>query len=481
MPKGIPQEPSFFRHVGLLAGASAVGPLIAFAAVPVLTRLYDPMQFGVLGTFEATLAIALSFCTLRYHLAIAVPEDDADAAALVVASVAASALTSLLLAVLLHASTVYGGGRPPLDSIARLSWLLPIATFVSGSALALAGWHTRRRTLFQVAASRVTQGIVQVAVQITLGMLAVLNAGLVVGLVSARFSALAVLFGRTGLRQALRQVSRARLLAAAKQHRRLPLVSTGSAIVNIVGQQLSVLIIGVSFGVQAAGLYSLAFLVTVGPAHLVAQAIEQSFLSRIRDAERDARVPELADAVFRLLVAFTATPAIVFATVAPDAFTLAFGPDWAPAGEFARCLVPSVFAAIVGAHLPSLVVLRHWQRAEFLFNLLLAAARCGALLWGALAHDPLRAVAAYGAAGTVLTLGYSCALLVAEGLNVRAVMTRILRAVTAGLLVATCLLGIRSVLGTAVACFLGLLVVAAHVAFTARQAALPAFEHPATT
>jgi O-antigen/teichoic acid export membrane protein len=470
MHSGTPLAPSFFRHVGLLAGASAVGPLVAFAAYPALTRLYDPQQFGVLGAFEAVLAIALSFCTLRYHLAIPVPDDDADAAALVVASVAASGTISLMMVVLLLWGDAQGLGLPGLHSIADLSWLLALATFASGTALALAGWHTRRRTFGQVAASRVTQGVVQVAVQLTLGALAKLSPGLVVGLVAARLAATTVLGSRTGLRLALREVSWRRVVAAAKRHRRLPLVSTWSAIVNIVGQQASVLIVGVSFGVETAGLYSLAFLVTVGPAHLVSQAIEQSFASRIRDAERSAEVPALARAVFGSLVAFIAVPAATFVAVAPDVFTLAFGPSWTDAGEFARYLVPSAFAAVVGAHLPSLVVLRRWQRPELVFNVVLAVARCIALLWGHHAGNPLAAVVAYGVTGAGLTLTYSCALLIAEGVPAREVITSLLRhgGVAGG--IAAVLLVTHALAGAGAATFLGISVTLAHAVLTIRRA-----------
>lgn len=471
MQTGIPQAPSFFRHVGLLAGASAVGPLVAFAAYPALTRLYDPQQFGVLGAFEAVLAIALSFCTLRYHLAIPVPDDDADAAALVVASVAASGTISALMAILLLWADAQGLGLPGLHSIAHLSWVLPLATFASGTALALAGWHTRRRTFVRVAASRVTQGVVQVAVQLTLGALAKLNLGLVVGLVAARLAATTVLGSRTGLRLALQEVSWVRVVAAAKRHRRLPLVSTWSAIVNIVGQQASVLIVGVSFGVEAAGLYSLAFLVTVGPAHLVSQAIEQSFASRIRDAERNADVPALARDVFGSLVALVAVPAAAFAAVAPDVFTLAFGPSWTDAGEFARYLVPSAFAAVIGAHLPSIVVLRRWQRPELVFNVVLAVARCIALPWGHHAGDPLAAVVAYGLTGAGLVLTYSCALLIAEGVRAREVIASLLRHGGVAGVIAAVLLVTHALAGAGPAAGLGLAVVAAHIVLAARRRA----------
>ena len=68
-------------------------------------------------------------------------------------------------------------------------------------------------------------------------------------------------------------------------------------------------------------------------------------------------------------------------------------------------MVPSAFAAVIGAHLPSLVVLRRWQRAELAFNVVLAAVRCAALLWGHHAGDPLSAIVAYGVIGALLVVG----------------------------------------------------------------------------
>lgn len=480
MPNGIPQEPRFFRNVGLLAGASAMGPLVAFAAYPFLTRIFDPGQFGVLGLFEAVLAISLSFCTLRYHLAIPVADDDVDAASLVVVSIASSGAVAVLLAIVLHWTQDFAVSNLRLSSIRHLTWLLPIATFASGSALALAGWHTRRRAFARIAASRICQGLVQVSVQTGVGLMGMLQSGLAIGLVAARVAAGLVLCGRTDLGPPMRRVSWPNLVAATKRHRRLPLISSWSAIINILGQQLSVLIVGASFGVDAVGFYSLAFLVTVGPAHLVSQAIEQSFVARMRDAEREGRTAALAYSVYRSLVRMGTVPAIVFAALAPDLFSVAFGQTWSLAGEFARWLVPSVLAAIVGSHLPSLVVLRHWQRAELVFNVALASSRCVALLWAGIAVGPFAAVLAYGVTGAILTLGYSASLIVAEGARIRDVAVPLLKETVSGLAIGGVLLGVRAVLGDAgssTACAIGLVVVALHLALAiprrASVAAMP--------
>jgi hypothetical protein len=52
--------------------------VITGAAAPILTRRYEPKNFGVLTTFASILALLKVVSSLRYELAIAQPEDDDD-------------------------------------------------------------------------------------------------------------------------------------------------------------------------------------------------------------------------------------------------------------------------------------------------------------------------------------------------------------------------------------------------------------------
>jgi len=428
--------PSFLRHVSLLAGAAALGPLATLLAYPLLTRLYGPAAFGVLGLFEAVLAIALTVGTLRYHVAIPVVDDDADAAALLAVAIAGTSILSVVLAIVV---AVFG------DDIAAhlrtgvsraILWLLPAATLAGGIALAFGAWRLRRREFARFAAGRVTQGLVQAAAQIACGLAGLGAAGLALGLVAGRAIALSVLARHPDIASLSDHLTRRRIAAVAHLHRRLPLVSSWAAIVNVLGLQASIFIVASWFGTGAAGLFGLAFFVTVGPAHLVCQAVEQAFVARLRDLERDNGVPAAALAVFRGLAAIVIVPTIVLSVVAPSLFSLVFGAAWTPAGAYAAALAPWVVASILGAHLPGVVVLRHWQRAELAFNVALATARCTALWMGATEGDPHLAVMAYGAASAVLTLTYSGGLLVAQGIPVGAVMGPIVATAAIGTVIA---------------------------------------------
>ena len=56
------------------------------AAAPILTRLYDPDDFGLLAVYSGILALVLVVASVRYELAIPLPEDEEEAANIAVLS-----------------------------------------------------------------------------------------------------------------------------------------------------------------------------------------------------------------------------------------------------------------------------------------------------------------------------------------------------------------------------------------------------------
>src|SRR5690625_3723904 len=72
----------FVRNVALVATGTAGAQAITMAFSPVITRLYGPDAFGMLGTFTATLAVVTPIAALTYPIAIVLPKKDDDARAI---------------------------------------------------------------------------------------------------------------------------------------------------------------------------------------------------------------------------------------------------------------------------------------------------------------------------------------------------------------------------------------------------------------
>ena len=73
----------FFRSVIVVASGTAMAQLITMAFSPVITRLYGPEAFGVLGTFVAFTHILSPLAGLTYPAAIVLPKEDSEAECLV--------------------------------------------------------------------------------------------------------------------------------------------------------------------------------------------------------------------------------------------------------------------------------------------------------------------------------------------------------------------------------------------------------------
>lgn len=91
----------FVRNVVLVASGTAGAQAISLAFAPVITRIYGPEAFGLLGTFTALVSVAAPAAALAFPIAIVLPKDDRDALGLVRLSLVLSLAVALLATILL--------------------------------------------------------------------------------------------------------------------------------------------------------------------------------------------------------------------------------------------------------------------------------------------------------------------------------------------------------------------------------------------
>ena len=64
------------HSVIVLTIGTAIAQIIMIVTTPILSRLYDPEDFGLLATFSAVSGITATIVTLRYETAILIPKKD---------------------------------------------------------------------------------------------------------------------------------------------------------------------------------------------------------------------------------------------------------------------------------------------------------------------------------------------------------------------------------------------------------------------
>lgn len=396
---------AFGRSVVTLASGTAIGQLLLLIAVPVLTRLYTPADYGALGVFSATLNLLVVLASLRYETAIPLPEDEDSARSLLALTFVLLGGMTLLVSFLvwLTGDAYVSAVRAP--ALRPYLWLIPIGFLGAGTYQAVSFWAIRRRAFTRVARTKLSQGIGQVLAQVGLGFAGLGVGGLLTGDVVGRVAG-----GGGLLLLALRERGRARitpasLLSVVSRYRRFPLLTTWAGLLAIAGLQLPSIVFAAGFGVAAAGLYGLSYKMLVLPTMLVGHAVHQVFLSRAAMAAREpGRLRQLTE---RTALSLFAGGLPVFGVVAlggPQLFGTVMGREWEQAGRYAQVLSPWFVGWLVAHPLSGLFAVREWQASALAFTASEFALRLGALFLGIRLGSPLLAVGLLSASGIIISI-----------------------------------------------------------------------------
>jgi O-antigen/teichoic acid export membrane protein len=331
---------SFARRVSLIAGGTALGQALIALASPLLTRLYTPSQLGLLAVYAALLSTLVPASSLRYEVAIPLPDDEKDAFNLLAVVMACLvAVCALLLGVVpfVRVGLSRLTGSPALG---HYLWILPFGLLAAGTYQALSYWAVRKGTFGLIGRTRLVQAGGQVGAQVGFGVLGFGAGGLLLGDVVGRLGgastiAVTVLRGRS---QEAGTITRARMRDVAKRYRRFPLFGTWSALANSAGLHLTPFLVAVTFGVKQAGWFTVGQRVMALPSTIVGQAVGQVYLHDAAEAVRtDLRsLRDLYVRTARRLILLGIVVFVPIALLAPVAFATIFGSDWRRAGVYAQ-------------------------------------------------------------------------------------------------------------------------------------------------
>lgn len=426
----------FARSVSVLAGGTAAGQIIVVAASPILTRLYSPEDFGLLAVYAGLLGILGVIASLRYQLAIPLPESDEEAA-----SVAILSLLVVLGMTAVSAIIVGFWGEPITTALNTPAlepylWLLPLGLLLTGMYQVFRYWAIRTRAFPAIARTKLTQAISMVGVQLgahTLGPLALLL-GQVTGQ-AAGTSSLGVLAVRRKW-TAFRQVRLADIGWAATRYRRFPIYSSWSGVFNKTGTELPAILFAALFSPAVAGIYMLAHRVLAMPMSLLGKAIADVFFSSASKANREGSLAPLVSGIHTKLAHIAMPPALLLVLLGPDLFAFAFGEPWRQAGQFAQWMAPFLYIQFVTSPLSTLHSVVEKQAQGAFFHVVLLVVRVAGLSIGGLQEDVMLAVSLFSIGSALCWVGFLLWLLSLSGSKpIRTAASSTIKAVAAALLV----------------------------------------------
>ncbi len=363
----------FGRNVSVIAGGTALAQALGLASAPILTRLYHPMDFGVLQIFLSLLTVLVVVSAGRYEVAVLLPEDEQSAIEIVCVALVCVCATVMITASLVLLCRYHWFLPKSTLSLRRWLWLLPVSVAGGGLYQTISFWAMRKHQYNQIAASKFAQVGTQTLAQVGLGIGGYGVVGLLLGdalgrmMGSGRFLS-QLLRDHSG---ELRNVQPGRMWNFASKYREYPLVSVWGALVNASGLAVPALLLAQFYGTQGTGWFALVNRVLAAPAALIGASVSQVYISSAAKLSRDnpTGLMQLFLRTSKRMLLLGLVPCTLFVLAAPFLFLVVFGVAWREAGLYARYLAPMFYLGFVSAPVTMTLVVLERQRAQLVWDL----------------------------------------------------------------------------------------------------------------
>jgi hypothetical protein len=312
------ERTGIFASARKLVVGNGLGQALQLAALPLLSRVYLPDQFGQLGNVQAEAAVLVILVTLQMHLSVHVSRTDEEVKRRVRTL---DSLSALWVALLLPVALVTG-------FLFTASWGL-------AAILAVANTHTSvlvHRGRFGVVSLLATlRGLAIVGFQLALVPIGPQH-GLVIGALLGEFLAALALRTASGGFTRVRLVSVREALETARALRAFSVYGTLQELVSVAAFYAPVLLYVAHFGTEPSGQYVMSSRLVWAPVVLFSGSIAQVLYHRLgQTPPRDVAALRALTPPTSLVLLLLGGGALTF--YLQPLYEAILGPGWGLAGR----------------------------------------------------------------------------------------------------------------------------------------------------
>jgi O-antigen/teichoic acid export membrane protein len=329
----------FVRNVIIMATGTAAAQAVTMLLSPLITRLYGPEAFGLLGVFIAIVGITAPIAALTYPIAIVLPKNDKEAMGLVRLSLVIAFSISLIIAIILFCFKQPIVKLFKIESIGSFLYLIPLVILFSGFLQVAEQWLIRTKQFGIAAKVSFFYALILQGSQVILGLSFPLASVLLITSSlghALRASLMIIGISRSGART-FNLTHKEPIGQLAKKYKDFPLYRAPEVLVNAISQSLPILLLTSFFGPASAGFYSIGITSLGLPSQLIGKSVGDVYYPRIAEAAKNGE--KLTHLLKKSTLALGIIGIIPFGLVVifgPWIFSLIFGTEWEKAGEYAR-------------------------------------------------------------------------------------------------------------------------------------------------
>jgi len=389
---------------------TAAAQAIAMVLSPIITRLYGPESYGIMGTFMAIVTILTPIASLTYPIAIVLPKSSTEAKGLIHLSLITSLIIAGIFSFLLLAFDKTIINLFHLNKVGNFIYLIPVTIMCAGILQVIEQWLIRTKQFKVSAKATFIQALISQGSIVGIGFLYPFASILVVvqSLREGLKALLMILLVKKANIKSLFEVNDKKISKKSllKKYNDFPLFRAPEVFLNGLSQSLPILMLTSFFGPASAGFYSISKTVLNLPTQLIGKSVGDVFYPRIAEAANNKE--DLTGLIKKATISLAIIGIVPFGTIiifGPWLFSVVFGSDWLNAGVYARWVALWTFFAFINQpSVRSLPVLsaQAFQLKYTIFMLITRVIMLGAGYF-VFSSDKI-AIALFGISGAILNL-----------------------------------------------------------------------------
>ncbi len=416
------KERQLYKNIFTLTTGTTVAQAIAIAISPVLTRIYEPAEFGNLALFVSLINILTIIATGRYEQAIMLPKKKNDAKQITGLTIGLTLTFSvvLLIVVLLFSKQIAVIFKQP--EIAPWLLLLPLAVFLHAVFYAFESWSNREKKYKDISLSKITQSGLISSSKLAMGFAGFGTAGMIVSTVLGYMGAAVFLFNRI-LKGNTRFFSEFRISEfkkQANQYKKFFQYTMPSNLINNFSLQLPVFLLTSFFSASIVGFYSLAHRIITVPMSLIGRSVSQVYYQNASELRgKPEELKEFTFGIYKKLLYLGVLPFSLLGVWGDYLFGFVFGSEWSVAGQYAQYLSIWILFNFISSPISQLFSVLEIQEKGLVVNVLLFIFRLFPLLLGIalFSEDPLSVIITFSILSSLFWIGFSFYLMKLAGVK----------------------------------------------------------------
>lgn len=381
----------FTRNFLTLFTGATISQAIGLLVYPILTRQYQPADFGTFALFLYITSILSLIATGKYELAIILPKKDSEAISLVTLPAVISFLFSIAVLVALVFIKKYFGYLFKNKEILDWFYFIPVSIFMASIYNIILYWANRLKFYRQMTSGEIGLNVTAAGTKVFLGALGFVKEGLITGrLLSQLLSTVLLIKLLPGNLFGLlkKTINKAVLSGTAARYSVFPKFRMFHYLVNLLSSSLPIFIFSHWFSVSVVGYYSLALTVIHRPVVMISSSISKVLYQRIAEKYNYGKyiLPDIRKIVIKL-VSFGIVPFIAVGILAPLIFRIVFGQEWIESGKMLQYLIPWLFLTYIASPISFIPDLLLKQKIALIIEICYFAARLSVLMIGVLKND----------------------------------------------------------------------------------------------